>query len=189
VLVNPYHQRMTTFDGTRLLLETLGIVGLGVRDVTDSQRFWTVQSLYAPISQRTLGGIRAKLSDRNDFVTFVNQRDLEVLLGIGKPGEPCLWTGRRYVGPEDDEWVGFCADEEDLLDDLQEREMLLRSKYPGVLPYGLELVRRVHREKGNDIEELWTSLWDADPETGMGPDVRLSTLRHRWVRIEQRRLT
>jgi hypothetical protein len=188
VLVNPYQQRLTTFDGTRLLLETLEIVGRGVRDTADPRRIWTIQSLYAPVSQRALGGIRAKLVDREDFVTFLNQRDLEVLLGIGKPGDKCAWSGRRYVGPDDDEWVGFYMDEDDLLDDLQEREMLLRAEHPGVLPYGLELTRYIHREQHVDFEELWTMLWDADLETGFGPDTRFETLGQRWVRIEQRRI-
>lgn len=187
MLVNPYSQKLTTFDGTRLLLSTLGIVGLGVRDIADPRRLWTIQSLYAPV-QRALGGIRAKLIDEKDFITFVNQRDLEVLLGVGRPGERCAWSGSRYAGPDDTEWVGFYADEEGLLDDLQEQELLLRAQHPGVLPYGLELTRRIHKESAVDVEELWTMLWDADPQTGLGPDTRFTTLPRRWVRIEQRRL-
>lgn len=188
MLINPYKQRLITFDGTRLLIETLGIVGRGVRDTADPRRIWTIQSLYAPVPQRALGGIRAKLIDSENFTTFINQRDLEVLLGMGRPGEHCAWSGHRYVGLEDNRWVGFYMDEDDLLDDLQEREMLLRAEHPGVLPYGLELTRRIHREQHVDLEELWTMLWDADPETGLGPDVRFGTLEQRWARIEQRRI-
>lgn len=188
MLVNPYTQRMTALAGTRILSETLQIVGMRVRDGSDPLRVWRIQSLYAPILGRALGGIRAKLVDQNEFSTFVNQRDLEVLMGIAKPGERCQWSGRRYVGPGDEEWFGLCADEEDLIDDLMERELLLRSSHPGILPFGLEVTRRIHAEDRVDYEELLTMLWDMNLETGFGPDQRLESINTRWTRIEQRRL-
>jgi len=126
--------------------------------------------------------------DDEEFFTFINQRDFEVLLGIVRPGDYCPWSGRRYVGMDSEEWVGFYVDEEDLLDDLQEREMLLRAKHPGVLPSGIEITRRIHREYKSDVEELLTLLWDMDPVTGFGPDVRIDTIKTRWSRVEQRRV-
>lgn len=188
MLLNPYSQKLTTFEGTRLLLDTLGIVGAGIRDISDPRRFWTIQSIYTPV-RRALGGIRVKLLDREDFVTFINQRDLEVLLGLARPKEHCVWSGTLYYGPDDPEWVGFCMDENDLRDDLQEREMLLRAKHPGVLPFGVEIERKYHADYNADREELLTLLWDMDPSTGIGPDYRLETIAKRWTRIELRKIT
>ena len=86
------------------------------------------------------------------------------------------------------EFYGLCTDWEDLRDDLYEREIQLRLQNPGVLPYGLELNRRVHMSSGIDVEELQTMLYDADPESGWGPDPRLETLDSRWARIERNKI-
>lgn len=187
MLPNPYLNKFETYGSTRLLVATLDLVGINLRDISDARRIWTIQSIYAPV-KRALGGLRIRLTDEEDFVTFLNQRDLEVLLGHAKPGNICSWSNSRYVGPEDSEWVGYYADDNDLQDDLLEREMCLRNYHPGVLPYGVEITRKVHREYKSDIEELWTCLWDMYPETGYGPDYRIETIQKRWSRVEQRKV-
>lgn len=187
MLVNPYKTKLSVFGGTRLLLDTLGVVGTEVRDFSNLRRIWTIQSLYAPLPGRAMGGIRARLQDKEGFITFVNQRDLEVLLGLGKPGFICPWSGLRYVGPDDSEWYGLCVDTEDLRDDLQEQELFLRAKHE-ILPSGIEITRRIHKEERVDLEELLVLLWDLDPETGISPDVRLETIEKRWSRVEQKRV-
>jgi hypothetical protein len=127
--------------------------------------------------------------DQHGFVSFCNQRDLEVLLGYAFPGQHCSWLHRSYPSPEDHEWYGPCADEEDLIDDLFERELRLRnSGNAGALPSGLEIVRRVHLDANNDVEELFTLLWDRDNSTGVAPDTRLETISDRWKRVERNRL-
>lgn len=196
MLVHPYNERdkarLETFGGTRLLKDDLGLVGATVRDPDDSERLWGIQSVYAPISRQGVGGVRTKLVDQYDFVTFCNQRDLEVLLGLGTPGRYCPWLGSEYVEPGDPNWYGFCADEEDLLDDLHDRESLLRQTSPLLLlPRGSCLKRRVfyggsrvsstHPAAPNYEEEL-DLLWDMDPETGICPDTRLETVGRRWSR-------
>lgn len=188
MLINPCTEQMTTFPGTRLMQDTLGIIGIAMNDLHEPGRVWTIQSVYAPIPKRMLGGVRVRLLDQKGFITFVNQRDLEVLLGLVQPGAYCHWTGENYLGPDDRDWCGLCVDTEDLLDDLYERELFLRAQTDGSLGHGQEVYRRVHREKGCDEEELLTLLWDADPETGQGPDARLETLDRRWVRIERGKL-
>ena len=184
MLINPCKARLSTIPGTRILEDTLGIVGFQYIHPSNPQRAWALQHLLAPVPGRALGGIRAKFIDAKGFVTFCNQRDLEVLLGIAAPGDFCYWTGNPYPDPGDTDWYGFCADEQDLLDDLHERELRLREQFPDFLPSELEIVRRVHND-GSDSEELFVLLWDMDRHTGYGPDPRLETIESRWVRVER----
>lgn len=121
-------------------------------------------------------------------MTFCNQRDLEVLLGLGNPGEMCFWLGKKYVEPGDKSWVGYCVDEEDLRDDLYERELLIRSDYP-MIPEGMSLTRLVHVEEGIDVEETYILLGDWDRDLGLSPDPRYETVQNRWVRVERIRAT
>ena len=148
---------------------------------------WTLQGFYAPC-RRGLGGLRAKFLDQKNFTTFLNQRDLEVLIGLVEPGSYCTWSGAAYLEPGEDGWYGFLMDEDDLVDDLHTREMFLRAQSPsGILMAG-DITRRLHLEDGVDIEELQVLLWDTDPETGMTPDGRFETIERRWSRVERTRL-
>ena len=162
-------------------------MGSEIVDPECRSRIWSVQGFYSPIVGRALGGLRLKLVDLKGFVGFVNQRDAEVLLGIASPGTYCRWLGTDYAGPGDPGWVGLCADEEDLHDDLFERELLARSDFPpgSVLPSGLEMTRRIHGAPREDFEELMTLLWDADPRTGSAPDLRFESLEFRWKSVER----
>lgn len=191
MLVNPYREpaRLATLPGTRVLVDTLGVIGMHILDPLDARRLWEIRSVYAPCPGRKLGGIRVKLMDQKGFVTFCNQRDLEVLLDIAKPGDWCGWLGADYFGPGDDEWFGLCCDDEDLQDDLQEREFFLRGQLPGGILSGLlSLERRVHLEYGLDVEDVFVLIRDYDPETGYYPDLRFETIEGRWSRSERRRV-
>lgn len=191
MIVNAYVEsnRVATYEGTRLLQSDLGIIGQEIYDPKEPLRRWFVASVYAPLPGRALGGIRAKLQDEKGFVSFINQRDLEVSLGLVSPGQWCTWAGQKYVDPEDREWFGICADEEDLLDDLHEREMTLRAYYAGGILYPpLEIVRRIHVDVKSDFQETFTLLWDMDMETQMGPDLRLETIEGRWSKTEKERV-
>ncbi len=191
MIVNAYVEksRVATYEGTRLLCDGLGVVGAEVYDPVEPLRGWTIQSLYAPLQGRALGGIRAKVQDRKGFISFINQRDLEVSLGLARPGDWCKWSNSLYVDPEDNDWFGICADEEDLLDDLYERELLCRGQYAGGLLYPpIEIERRIHVDVRSDFEELYMLLWDMDPETCLGPDRRLSTIERRWSRVNKERI-
>lgn len=186
MLLNPYSSAnrdlLATIPGTNIIEETLGIAGLVLCEPSNMDRDWTVMSLYAPVPGRALGGIRAKLVDQKGFVTFCNQRDLEVLLEIAQPGGYCVWLDNEYPAPGERDWIGLCVDHEDLLDDLFDREMEARAQLPNGTPLspGLELERRVHNGIDNDFEETLTLLWDFDPESGMGPDPRRETIEQRW---------
>ena len=187
MLLNPYKQTLPTIEGTNIITETLGIVGLELPDTKLKDRVWVVHSLLSPTRRRTLGGIRVKLVDNKGFITFCNQRDFEVLLGIAKPGDKCIWASQDYAHPLSDEWYGYCADDTDLFDDLHERELRLRQDTP-TLPAGLELERRIHFSDTRDVSQLDVFLWDMDRETGISPDPRLETIEYRWACIERQPL-
>jgi hypothetical protein len=184
MLLNPCKVHLPVITGTRILQNDLGLAGFQYQDPANPGRVWTLQYLFAPIPRRALGGIRAKLMDDKGFVTFCNQRDLEILLGVAKPGELCYWLGQDYPEIGEKDWYGLCVDEEDLKDDLHERELRLREQCPGILPSHIEITRRIH-DGGADAEELNLLLWDMDMNTGLGPDTRLETVDRRWVRIER----
>jgi hypothetical protein len=189
LLINVYRGLPEAIAGTRVLDLRLGIEGHTIVDPLDTRRLWQIEGIYLPVHGRAIGGVRAKLRDQKKFVTFCNQRDLEVLLGHARPGELCPWLDDSYVGPTDDEWIGLCCDEEDLRDDLLEREWGLRTQAPlGILTTDFDIARRVHLGHHYDIEDLFVLLADAEPETGHMPDTRFATLEHRWMRAERRRV-
>jgi hypothetical protein len=178
--------------GGRLLSETFGLIGVGVYYPHETRTEWGIEGLYAPIRGRALGGIRARVIDQKNVVSFINQRDLELLLGLAKPGDYCPWLGSDYVDPYDRAWLGFCMDEEDLRDDLYARESELRyvqEQMTGspVLPSDLEIDRIIR--SNSDARELLVLLFDFDQMTGISPDTRLETVDLRWKRFERQGVT
>ena len=121
MLINPCTP-LPVMPGTRILAEPLGLVGVPVEDPRQHGRTWTITNLFAPIHGRALGGIRAKLLDYKGFISFINQRDLELLLDVARPGEWCPWLNTEYPGVNSSEegWFGICCDVEDMLDERQE---------------------------------------------------------------------
>jgi hypothetical protein len=172
-----------------MLSAQLGIEGCQFVDPLDARRYWRVEGAYMPIPGRAIGGIRAKVRDQKDFVSFCNQRDLEVLLGLARPGELCPWLDDDYVDVTEEAWVGLACDDTDLLDDLYEREWMLRSQLPlQIITPDYEIARRVHLAHHADVEDLFVLLADIEPETGAAPDVRFDTLEGRWMRAERKRV-
>jgi hypothetical protein len=194
VLLDP-NGPLPILPGTRLLTESFSLVGVEFEDPKQDGRVWRIERLFAPIRGRALGGVRARVVDNKGFTSFVNQRDLELLLDVATPGSWCHWSGTYYPGLNDDKdgWYGLCCDAEDLRDQLQEYELWLRDYFSSTyqytqLPSNLEYTRRVHVEDGKDVEELLLFLWDQDPETGLGPDGRYETIDRRWRSVEERRV-
>ena len=196
MLLNIYETRPATRQGSRQLEAPIGIEGARIQDLYDATRHWTIGPSYLPSHGRQLGGIRVQLVDQKGFITFCNQRDMEVLVGSGRPGEWCRWAAETYVAPGDEKWVGLYCDEADVQDILYDHETQLReySQYrPWLLPPGVrvppvDIEFRVHAEAGYDVEERHVLVLDHDPETGYGPDTRLETLHQRWARSERRRI-
>ena len=191
MLLNPYQKVLATLPGSRMLVESMGLLGIQFPDLKLHGRTWTISNLFAPLAKRHLGGIRIKAVDQKGFCSFCNQRDLELLLGLAKPGEFCPWTSKEYPEINSREFFGLCVDDDDLEDDLYERELELRGlmaaspQYPSVIPYGYTMPRRIHLSAGRDVEDLDMMLYDADPETGYGPDNRFETMGSRWTRVER----
>lgn len=182
MLINPYQVNVATVPGTRMLQESFGLTGFEIEDPATHNRTWTIHNLYAPITGRTLGGIRAKLVDAKGFVTFCNQRDLEILLEIAKPGQWCTWANSEYPGLNDIGWYGLCMDTEDLFDDLYERELMLlaQHQHEQLNPSTIEITRRIHTDKKSDWEDLWIL------NSGMGiPCNGRESLRNRWIRVSK----
>ncbi len=191
MLLDPYldTQHLATFAGTRLMHETFDLVGAEILDPANSERRWTLKAFFSPVRGRALGGVRAQFSDQKGFTTFCNQRDLEVLIGLAEPGTYCPWARTDYAEPGDRDWYGLCMDEEDLADDLHDRESLFRMQSStGILLGDIRFTRRVHMDTSSDFEEYMMLLWDCDPSTGMTPDLRLETVDGRWKRIERTRV-
>jgi hypothetical protein len=197
MLINLYATPPASKPGTRQLESKLGIEGIRVADLYDSERQWQAGASYLPLG-RQLGGVRVHLTDQKGFVTFCNQRDMEVLLGIGRPGTWCRWAGEDYVAPDDPKWVGLYCDEADVEDLLHENECMLREYSAATTQYGRWLMPpyvwvppvstelRVHIEPGYDVEEVHVLY--AEYDTGYGPDERIETLHQRWSRSERRRI-
>lgn len=166
-------------------------MGCSFEDPVTPGRHWVIDGVYAPVPGRALGGIRARVSDQKSFLSFVNQQDLELLLGLAESGRYCPWTGKPYpyVNDEGSGWVGLLVDDDDLSDDLFEKEMVLREQYGWrVLPQ-IDIYRRVHRMNRRDVERRDLLLWDADPQTGLGPDPRFESIGSRWSKVEEERVT
>jgi hypothetical protein len=192
LLINVYRDPPAAVAGSRLLQTPLGIEDRSwFTDPFDARRVWCVENVYMPVPGRAIGGIRAKVRDQKGFVSFCNQRDLEVLLGMYQPGELCAWLDDGYVGVTDDDWVGLACDDEDLRDDLYERELYIRRELPpenyGVITTNYQIERKVHMGHHHDIEELFVLRADMAPE-GWGPDDRFETVEHRWMRASRVRV-
>ena len=172
MILNPFMDDVSTIPGTRILSNQRGIHGTSVVDPRNPDRFWTIQWLFAPLPTRLLGGVRAMLTDVKGFITFCNQRDLEVILKMARPGSYCKWAREDYPEPGQVAWYGLCCDEIDLEDDLFMRECEIRTHYTEApyLPTGMELLRRVHFDENSDAEEMLTLLGDCDMDTGAWPD-------------------
>jgi len=192
VIVHPFRENdlLAPIPGTRFLSDAFGLMGCSFEDPVTSERVWVIDGVYAPIPGRAIGGLRVHLTDQKGFISFCNQRDLEVLLGLAKGGQYCPWTGEKYsyVNDEADGWIGLFVDDIDLADDLFARELNLRAQHQwGVLPE-TTISRRIHRADKNDVERHDILLWDADPVTGLGPDPSLDNLEYRWKRVEEERI-
>lgn len=185
MLLNPLRHDYITVPGTPFLQDPRLERFLGAQILLSPHRNWAIQTFLKPSKRRAIGGIRARLQDDQGFSTFINQRDLEVLLGLGVPGRSCPWLRRPYPQPGEEGWIGACADDEDLWDDLYERELMIRGDE--MLPVGMTIERKIHLESNADAVETWLLLRDWD-DFGVCPDPHYTTLRTRWTRVERVRV-
>ena len=153
MIINPFREKPDRFGNTRLVTADLGLAGKKVRDPRTS-RVFVLSHIFGPVNSLAIQGIRVRGQDKNGIVSFINQRDLEVLLGLGVPGRTCRWFGRDYVDPSEPEWIGFAMEPEDSQDDLLIQEMqLVETKGPP--KQGDQLIRDLHCSETKDIREEW----------------------------------
>ncbi len=191
MIVNPnkHPQLLVPYAGTRSLQQDFGLLGEVVDDPFEKGRVWRIDGVYAPVRCRATQGIRVKVYDQLGFMSFIEQMPLEVLLGVGEPGQRCQWSGKTYPQVEDrDRFFAFNLDTYDMQDDLLDIETAARGRPDVVLPDGSWVERKLHMDWYDDFIEGWTLIWDGDPETGVSPDLRLETVATRWQRVEQRRV-
>lgn len=183
MLIHPFEYRFRPIPGTRLLEETFSLVGAEVE--WPKGRLWTILGFYEPKGAKcVLAGVRARVKDMKGFYSFINQRDIELLLDPALAGTWCKWMGEEYPELGGRSWFGPCVDAIDLQDDLHAIEQELRHEYGEPLP-PLSVGRRIH-DNGSDWEREELLLHDTDPTTGMSPDSRIETINSRWVTAERR---
>lgn len=182
----PLGKGLEVIPGTRLLASTFGLIGKTCYDPKNNKRIWTVVNELRPATAADY--IRLRVIDQRGFISFINQVDFYLLAGLAKPGNVDPWSSQEYpeIGDEVGGWVGLHADADDLDDDLHIRELELRQEIGWEVPLpSLELTRYVHTTDTKDEALLEMLLWDADPTTGVGPDMRLETVGRRWSRVQR----
>ena len=185
MLVHPFEYRLTPIPGTRLLEETFDVVGETVE--WPPGRRWNVLGLYAPKGGRyVLAGVRARVKDQKGVYSFINQRDLEILLDPRLVGTWCKWMGEEYPEPGQRLWYGPCTDVIDLQDDLHAIEMELRADMDCFdVPLPPLSVERTTHDNGSDWHRVELLLQDQNKYTGASPDLDVKTISDRWVTSER----
>ncbi len=191
MLLNPNvdKDKLKTYAGTRILRNDLNLLQKELKDPENTLRVWRIVGVYAPVRGRAVVGIRVKVVDKQGIVSFVEQMQLEVLLGLVTPGTQCRWSGKTYQPAVHQLFHAFVMDDDDCMDDLLDREHILRAQYPdGVIPDQTGLIRQYQEEPGLMYRDTLELLTDGDVSTGMRPDYRLETISKRWLRQNRERL-
>lgn len=190
MIINPYkdRERLKTFVGTNLIKDDFGLTGYYFQDCLEPDRWWCIEAFYRS-EEHSRTGVRAQVCDGKAFRSFVLQHDLEVLLGMYKPGQRSPWSGQTYGEPGEHDFQGLQADSDDLEDHLYGLELVLRGlyapQYRGGLPSNAEIKRRVHLAHKEDYEELHVLVRDDDPDTGVRPDYLQRHVAGRWKLVER----
>lgn len=185
---------LTPLTPTRRLREDLDVVGQEFTDPTNSRRCWTVDGLYAPIQARALGGVRLRVKDQKGFVSYINQRDAEVLLNYASAGELCGWLGsQRYLSPSDINFWGLCIDPFDMEDEIVSIEAMIRydkfrARASPIIPTGYRISVPLHLGKGEDVLRMLSFTGDMDPGTMLSPDLSLERAARRWQILDTRKV-
>lgn len=186
-IVDPNTYPFRKVGHSRLLTDHLGVVDMTLRDPITPNRTWTVQGVYLPV-KREMGGIRLRLTDSKNFVTYLNQRDAEVLLDFATFGSVCSWSSTRYLSPSDASFWGLCMSPEEQRDELYAQEVLLRMALQRkgqdpILANNTEIDVRMHIAPRQDVRKVFRFLGDFNPETRDSPDVTFERIDRRWVEV------
>lgn len=148
---------LETYPGTRLLKTNFSLAGVKVKDPKEN-RVWRIEACYAPLAIRRVRGVRFKVRDDRGFISFIEQLELELLLGVRKAGDYCTWAKCFY--PEVENMYGMCLDAFDLQDDLFDEERLTLATNEEYVYTGGCIERRIHHEEYNDTYEWWQYIPD-----------------------------
>lgn len=184
MLIHPSRTNLTTFPGTRVIASDFGLGRFSYAEKKNPNRVWFFYAALLPLASKPIKGIRIELRDQKGFTTFINQRDLEVLLELGVPGTRCEWCGGTYREVDGEGWIGLFGDFDDWTDVLQREELNIRAQQQGglLLP-GQEIVLNLY-DGARDYCDLMTVLTDTDKD-GLSPDTKITTIHKRWSRIER----
>lgn len=183
MIVNPNNGGLDVFQGSRILKKDFNLIGHKIYDRDDDP--WVIQGVYCPLTTRKPSGIRVKAKLFNaavDIFSFVDQFYLEPLIDSAgcAEGRMCDWAGRRYIAKNDAAFHAFVTDEDDLADDLFDRELMIRAAHRRI-PDGTSVCRYAQLEPGEIVEETWHLIHD-------GPDSpSVEGIEERWKRSERKR--
>lgn len=177
---------LVTIPGTRVLREDFNLIGHRLNDARVDGGAWIITNVYAPLNGRRPKGIRAKLENpKTGTVTFIEQIYLEVALGLQRAGTYCAWAAMEYPSPGTPTFHAMVCDEDDLTDDLYDREVLLRDG-PEPLELGTQMERHIQPEPGLELTEVLVLVSD-QRDDGSSPDLRFTTVERRWRRVEKKK--
>jgi len=187
MIVHPTRDRhlMGIIPGSRILKETFNLIGHEIVDRQTPGGKWLISGVYAPIAGRKPQGIRVKVTNpMTQAVTFVEQLYLEVALSIAEPGSYCLWSQSAYPAPGSSSFHALVCDDDDLEDDLYDRELIYRD-LPDPLPEGSTIERTYQSEPGAVFHEILTLV---NGPANRGPNsLGIQNIDARWKRVERSR--
>lgn len=170
-------------------------------------RIWETRCIFNPIPQRMIAGYRWMCVDQFGFISYVEQRDFEMLLGIGKPGDKIPWNPRyKYVEYSDPEFCGLQLDDDDIDEIIYMYEEGLRQQSSNGLLNGF-----VQWNDGPQVADLFLQLMTSENANYMYhfsfltdsmreiiepnsqikqyvPNWRVGNVRSRWAKVEALRI-
>lgn len=141
---------------------------------------WVIVGAYLPEYQNR--GFRYRIQDDLGFYSFMDQLELEVIFGMGEPGQIPAWGVEEYPEYEDTRWVGPMMGKMDLDDDLFEYELELRCQYENI-PAGTAIERPVLTQllrRSVYYEVLLQNIMAQQAPQDV------TTIRQRWSRAEEK---
>lgn len=154
-----------------------------------------------------ISGFRWMCVDQYGFISYIEQRDFEFILGIGKAREYVPWSPRnKYVDYDDPDFCGLQMDDDDIDEVIFMHEETLRAQSPNGALNGF-----VRWYDGPQVADLYLQLTTGDNDNFMyhfsfltdsmkettdiisqtkqyTPNWRVGNIRSRWAKVESLRI-